>query len=213
MALHKDLTGANLHEPKGVSAASSGQVYAADGAGSGAWTTLAIPSGTFLVTCTQFTASGTWTKPANLFAAKVTVIGAGGGNGTSGSGTGGTPTGGTSSFGSYVSATGGSYSTGGTSADGDFVFAGQNRESSAGNGWGNPAEAGLKFADYGKSSYFSSGGPGSTSSGGGGAISWLTGAELTSTVTVTIGAPGTVGSGTHSGGGGLVLVEEYIKVT
>jgi hypothetical protein len=38
MALHKDLTGAELHEPKGVASASSGQVYIANGSGSGAWT-------------------------------------------------------------------------------------------------------------------------------------------------------------------------------
>lgn len=38
MAQHKDLTGSDLHEPKGVSTASAGQVYVADGAGSGAWT-------------------------------------------------------------------------------------------------------------------------------------------------------------------------------
>lgn len=38
MALHKDLTGADLHEPKGVSTATLGQVYVANGAGSGTWT-------------------------------------------------------------------------------------------------------------------------------------------------------------------------------
>lgn len=38
MALHKDLTGTELHEPKGVDAAASGDVYVADGAGSGTWT-------------------------------------------------------------------------------------------------------------------------------------------------------------------------------
>jgi hypothetical protein len=38
MALHKDLTGADLHEPKGITSATLGQVYVADGAGSGAWT-------------------------------------------------------------------------------------------------------------------------------------------------------------------------------
>ena len=37
MALHKNLTGTDLHEPKGAAAASVGQVYVADGAGSGAW--------------------------------------------------------------------------------------------------------------------------------------------------------------------------------
>jgi len=34
---HKNLPNAELHEPKGVSAASAGQVYVADGASSGAW--------------------------------------------------------------------------------------------------------------------------------------------------------------------------------
>lgn len=34
---HKNIDEANLHEPKGVSAATTGQVYVADGAGSGAW--------------------------------------------------------------------------------------------------------------------------------------------------------------------------------
>lgn len=38
MALHKDLTGAELHEPKGADTATSGTVYVANGAGSGAWT-------------------------------------------------------------------------------------------------------------------------------------------------------------------------------
>ena len=38
MALHKDLTGAELHEPKGADSASDGDVYVADGAGSGTWT-------------------------------------------------------------------------------------------------------------------------------------------------------------------------------
>jgi hypothetical protein len=37
MALHKDLTGAELHEPKGVDSATDGDVYVADGAGSGTW--------------------------------------------------------------------------------------------------------------------------------------------------------------------------------
>lgn len=37
MAEHRDLTGASLHEPKGVAAATANQIYIADGAGSGAW--------------------------------------------------------------------------------------------------------------------------------------------------------------------------------
>lgn len=37
MALHKDLTGTDLHEPKGASTASINTVYLSDGAGSGTW--------------------------------------------------------------------------------------------------------------------------------------------------------------------------------
>lgn len=38
---HSALTGAELHEPKGVAAAGADQVYVSDGAGSGAWTDVA----------------------------------------------------------------------------------------------------------------------------------------------------------------------------
>lgn len=38
---HRNITGADNHEPKGIETASSGQVYVANGSGSGAWTTLA----------------------------------------------------------------------------------------------------------------------------------------------------------------------------
>jgi hypothetical protein len=37
MPQHDQLTGADLHEPKGVETANSGEVYVADGAGSGVW--------------------------------------------------------------------------------------------------------------------------------------------------------------------------------
>lgn len=37
MPEHKDLTGADLHEPKGAALAGSGTVYVADGLGSGSW--------------------------------------------------------------------------------------------------------------------------------------------------------------------------------
>ena len=39
---HVDLTGTDLHEPKGVAAATADQVYVSDGLGSGAWTDLGI---------------------------------------------------------------------------------------------------------------------------------------------------------------------------
>ena len=35
---HSTLTGADLHEPKGVAAANADQIYIANGSGSGAWT-------------------------------------------------------------------------------------------------------------------------------------------------------------------------------
>lgn len=37
MALHSSLTDPDLHEPKGISTATAGEVYIADGAGSGTW--------------------------------------------------------------------------------------------------------------------------------------------------------------------------------
>ena len=40
MALHKDLTGTELHEPKGVASATAGTVYVSNGSGSGNWTPL-----------------------------------------------------------------------------------------------------------------------------------------------------------------------------
>lgn len=38
MALHKDLTGAELHEPKGIETAAQGTVYVSNGASTGDWT-------------------------------------------------------------------------------------------------------------------------------------------------------------------------------
>lgn len=40
MALHSTLTGADLHEPKGIATATSGQEHVANGAGSGTWTSI-----------------------------------------------------------------------------------------------------------------------------------------------------------------------------
>lgn len=40
MVQHADLTGSELHEPKGVDTATAQQVYVADGASGGAWTSL-----------------------------------------------------------------------------------------------------------------------------------------------------------------------------
>lgn len=38
MSVHADLSGADLHEPKGVASAAAGTVYVSDGSGSGNWT-------------------------------------------------------------------------------------------------------------------------------------------------------------------------------
>ena len=38
---HSALTDPNIHEPKGIASANDGEVYVADGAGSGAWETVA----------------------------------------------------------------------------------------------------------------------------------------------------------------------------
>lgn len=46
MAEHNTLTGSQLHEPKGVATATSGQVYTANGSGSGVWTTPPPAAGT-----------------------------------------------------------------------------------------------------------------------------------------------------------------------
>ena len=38
---HASVTGSDLHEPKGVAAATTGQVYVGDGTASGKWTNIA----------------------------------------------------------------------------------------------------------------------------------------------------------------------------
>ena len=40
---HKNMTDPDLHEPKGIATASSGDVYVADGAGSGVWQAQSVP--------------------------------------------------------------------------------------------------------------------------------------------------------------------------
>jgi microcystin-dependent protein len=47
MTAHRDLSGSDIHEPKGIEDAAEGQIYQADGSGSGSWTSfsLAIPVG------------------------------------------------------------------------------------------------------------------------------------------------------------------------
>lgn len=52
---HSALTGSELHEPKGVASASSGQVYIANGSGSGSWTTPSASTIGSTATATEIT--------------------------------------------------------------------------------------------------------------------------------------------------------------
>lgn len=63
---HKNITEADLHEPKGVSTASSGTVYKANGAGTGAWSYPIVGQNTALsgqVFVSNGANSGTWSYP------------------------------------------------------------------------------------------------------------------------------------------------------
>lgn len=64
---HRDLTGADLHEPKGVTSAGAGTVYIANGSGSGSWLDplTDLNNGNLVILSTSFadisTASSCWT--------------------------------------------------------------------------------------------------------------------------------------------------------
>lgn len=71
---HASLTGAELHEPKGVAAASAKTVYVANGSGSGSWTTLdyaTLPNGTVLQH--QYTAVETRTSTTSVIPTDGTI--------------------------------------------------------------------------------------------------------------------------------------------
>jgi hypothetical protein len=181
-----------------------------------------------------YTSPATWTKPAGLKAVKVTVIGGGGGAGLSTS-----TAGGTSSFGPFLSATGGAGNgpTGGAGGAGSGGQINVNGERGQVAAPGVPAAivvgggSGFGFAvsqiqlSPGRSNGFANGG-GATANdgsgpslsgagGGGGAIEYLDAPAIPGPVTVTVGAGG---SGTapgpgipliRTGGAGLVIVEEF----
>ena len=71
-SVHRNLTGADLHEPKGADSALAGMVYVSDGAGSGAWvpassviTNLAFSTGDTKLTY-KSTADTGWIMPVTL---------------------------------------------------------------------------------------------------------------------------------------------------
>lgn len=215
MALHKDITGANNHEPKGVENASSGQVYIANGSGSGSWQDLAIPDGTFLVQHSLFTTSGTWTKPSDLMFIRVIIQGGGQGGhywntdnlvwypGSNGL---------TSSFGSHVSATGGGAalgSTGDINVSGTYMLPPSLPYVTHNGGYCSLTSSGTSLIVYAVPRERHFGLPGNA------ALKVIQAASLASTVTVTIGTGGSksaVGGASADGTAGLCVVESYIQV-
>ena len=164
-----------------------------------------------------YSSTTTWNKPAGLSYVIVEVWGGGGGGyGAEGDeynniycyypGTGG----GTSSFGSFLSATGGSgYGSGGTGSGGNINLTGGT--SLAGVGGSSPR---------GGTGGISPGGGGASNSsscysGGGGGYSqeMLLSSSLSASHTATVGAGGGAGSGGFSGAAGAVAVYEYTTVT
>ncbi len=181
-----------------------------------------------------YSSPATWTKPAGLKAVKVTVIGGGGGVGGTGPG----PLnpsqlaspGGTSSFGGFLSATGGAgkplsgavVRAGGSGAGGDidvtpynyydgytgFAYVGATLLGGALSA-SAPAVPGTPGRNYG------GGGIGASSAGGsgGGSIEYIASPSIPGPVAVTVGAGGTASGPAAptgaSGAAGIIVVEEF----
>ena len=165
-----------------------------------------------------FVSSGTWPVPSGVTKATVVVIGGGGSVGVSTVGA----TGGTSSFGAFVSATGGSGgradlpiingSNGtGTVSSGTAIKSGISVITFNGGVYGilgsNAGKTTTTVQNYSTSSTFMAGTAG-TSGGalagyGGVAVAYITG--LTGSVTVTVGTTATGGAATGVGGAVLIM--------
>lgn len=80
---HSVLTGTDLHEPKGVATATSGQIYVADGAGSGTWSSLGSATWADLGVSSvyPFNVDASIRVASNGAARQYYVIYSGGGNG------------------------------------------------------------------------------------------------------------------------------------
>jgi hypothetical protein len=202
--------GANLVAP-----GSSGNVLTSNGS---TWTSAAAGGGQLQTEI--FASPGTWTKPASCTRVRVTVIGGGG----AGYGFPAGSAGGTSSFGPFVSATGGGFGQApGTGANGAgtvstgtaiktasyfpssslYMFAGTSSSTAGptpGVAW---SVSSTLMAGQAGSSFSPTGSPGGV---GGVAIAMV---PVSAPVSVTVGGggPATGGAPARPGVGGLVLVE------
>lgn len=76
MAEHRNLTGASLHEPKGVENAASDTVYTADGAGSGSWQTIKVVGASTAPAGAEYVATGSGAEWREVRFARLAVANA-----------------------------------------------------------------------------------------------------------------------------------------
>lgn len=185
----------------------------------------------FSANAQRFTSNGTFTIPTGVVRLKIMVIGGGGGGrgGTNG-GAGGNSSvaSGTQSI-TTITANGGGGGTnaaggaGGTATNGDInisggagPFVGSCNPAGGGAAGGAPGTStGSSTGFFGGSGGFNSAGTGFGNGGGslaggagggaGVALKWLS--VTGGTLTITVGAAGTAGSGAYAGSAGLVLIE------
>jgi len=202
-----------------TSVGTSGNVLTSNGT---AWVSQAAAAGGGDYIMQVFTTPGTYTKPANLKAIKVTVIGGGGGTGGAG---------GTTSFGSpaFLSATGGALAGPPSNAGGSG--SGGQLNASGGRGVSLPGCATYMITIGGGSAFgfgttttavpptpaaglaYGGGGAlgGAGGGGGGGAIEYIDAPALPGPQPYTIGAggPSTPAPSNTGGAAGVIVVEEF----
>jgi hypothetical protein len=213
---------------KFVAPGTDGNVLTSNGT---AWTSVAAAAGGGNYELVAFTNPGTWTKDAGLKAVKVTVIGGGGGAAAHDNPGQSANPGGTSSFGPFLSATGGgggagnggsnSSGAGGAGSGGNLNVNGSSgaalgntncRSGGSGFGFGQeiPNINNGNLYGGGAASSWPNGGSGA-GGGGGGSIEYIPAPSIPGPVAVTVGAGGTgAGPGNNrTGGAGVVIVEEF----